>query len=196
MLKNIIFDFGAVLVDWNPHYLFDPYFGSREKADWFLANICTTEWNTRMDGGKPFAEGVAELSALHPEWAEEISLYWTGWKQMMGSTIPGMPELVAELRAKGYGLYGLTNWSSETFYQIRDNYPVFGLLDGMVVSGDVHLLKPYPEIYRALLDKYALDPSECVFIDDNPANVAGAETVGIRGIRFTGAADLRRILLP
>ena len=63
-LKNIIFDFGGVLVDWNPRYLYDKYFGDEERSEWFLNNICLYSWNLQMDGGKPFAEGVSELQAL------------------------------------------------------------------------------------------------------------------------------------
>lgn len=190
MIKNVIFDFGAVLVDWNPHYLYDPWFGSHEKAAWFLENICTTRWNTQMDGGKPFAEGIAELTALHPEWQKEIAMFDSQWERMMGGEIPGMYELLSRLRTRGYRLWGLTNWSSEKFCLIRGKYPVFDLLDGMLVSGDVHLLKPSADIFRALMEKYALEPSECVFVDDNADNVAGAEAFGIPAVRFTGAADL------
>ena len=57
MIMTLIFDFGGVLVDWDPHHLYDEYFGSREKTDWFLANVCTMAWNVQMDGGKPFAGG-------------------------------------------------------------------------------------------------------------------------------------------
>ena len=72
-IKNIVFDYGGVLVDWNPHHLYDRYFGSREQADWFLDNICTLQWNTQMDGGKPFAEGIAELRRSIPHGARKFS---------------------------------------------------------------------------------------------------------------------------
>ena len=195
MIKNVIFDFGAVLVDWNPHYLYDAWFGSPEKASWFLENICTSQWNAQMDGGKPFAQGVAELTALHPEWREEIEMYDSQWERMMGAEIPGMYGILSRLRSRGFRLWGLTNWSSEKFYLINRNYPVFDLLDGMVVSGDVHLLKPSAGIFRALTEKYGLKPEECIFVDDNADNVAGAEAFGISAIRFTGAEALKTELM-
>lgn len=194
MIRNIIFDFGAVLVDWNPHYVYDPYFGDPEKATWFIDNICTAAWNKELDGGKPFSQGVAELSAQYPEWAPEIELYHRNWKKMMGGAIPGMYDLVADLKQAGYGIYGLTNWASETFYTIVNDYPVFSLLDGMVVSGDVRLLKPDAAIFNCLLDKYGLKAEESVFIDDNAENVDGAIAAGLSAIRFTGAAALREEL--
>lgn len=192
---NLIFDFGGVLIDWDPHYLYDSYFGDRAKTDWFLANICTMEWNGQVDAGKPMAEATAELVAKFPEWKNEIEMYFGRWIEMIGEAIPGMYELLLELKARGHRLFGLSNWSAETFVQIKEDFPALKLLEGMVVSGYVKCLKPSPEIYQLLLDRYSLKASDCIFIDDNAANVAGAEAVGIRSIRFTGASDLRRQLL-
>ena len=192
---NLIFDFGGVLIDWNPHYLYDSYFGDRAKTDWFLANICTMKWNEQVDAGKPMAEATAELVAKFPEWKKEIEMYFGRWIEMIGEAIPGMYELLLELKARGHRLFGLSNWSAETFVQIKEDFPALKLLEGMVVSGYVKCLKPSPEIYQLLLDRYSLKASDCVFIDDNAANVTGAEAVGIHGILFTGASDLRRLLL-
>ena len=196
MTKTIIFDFGGVLVDWDPHRVFDEYFGSREKADWFFANICTMEWNVQMDGGKPFAEGIAELSAEYPEWSKEIQMYFDRWIEMMGDELPGMRKLMQDLKAHGYRLLGLTNWSTETFCQVRHRYPVFDLLDGMLVSGEERLTKPSPAIFRRMIEKFSLDPSSCVFIDDNQANVDGSVAAGIPAILFPGADKLREMFLP
>ena len=101
-VKNIVFDFGGVLIDWNPRYLYYPYFGGdEEQAEWFLKNICTYAWNIQMDGGKPFAEGVAELTAQYPEWAEAIEVYHTRWGEMIGGEVEGTAELVRRLKAAG-----------------------------------------------------------------------------------------------
>ena len=192
MLKTIILDFGSVLVDWNPHYLYDPYFGDKAKTDWFIAHICTPEWNAQMDAGKPFAEGIAEKIAEHPEYEKEIRLYWNEWDKMMGGQIEGMQELLQDLRHKGYHLYGLSNWSAETFQQVRPRYPIFDLLDGVVLSGIEKTIKPAPEIYRILLDRYQVVPNEAVFLDDNSANIEGAKALGIHGIVFHSATQARQ----
>ena len=194
MIKNIVFDFGGVLVDWNPHYLYDGYFGSREKADWFLANICTMDWNVQMDGGKPFAQGIAELSAVHPQWSREIQMYFDRWMDMMGEEIPHMRELIQDLKRRGYRIFGLTNWSAETFCQVRHRYGIFDLLEGMTVSGEEHVTKPDQAIYRRLLERFSLIPGECLFIDDNAANVAGAIQAGMAAVRFTNPATLKEYL--
>ena len=192
--KNIILDFGGVLLDWNPHYLLDGYFGSWEKAEWFIRNVCTMEWNSEMDKGKPFAQGVAERIALFPEWEKEIRLYHREWIKMIQGEIPGMYQLECDLKAAGYRLYGLTNWSSETFCLVRDRR-VFSVLDGMVVSAEERLLKPDPAIYRTVLERWSLSPEECLFVDDNLPNVVGARAVGIDAVQFTGADALRELLL-
>ena len=193
-MKALVFDFGGVLVDWNPHHLYDSYFGSKEKATWFLENICTNEWNSQMDGGKPFCQGVAELSAQYPEYAKDIEAYFNRWIEMMGTEIEGMYGLLQEYKAKGYTLLGLTNWSSETFCQVKDVYPIFKLLDGMVVSAEEHCIKPSPRIYQILLERFGLNASDCVFIDDRQPNIDGADAVGMTGILFTSAHDLREKL--
>lgn len=191
-IDTIIFDFGGVLVDWNPHYLYDSYFGDTKKTDYFLTNICTPEWNAQMDGGKPFADGIAEKIAEHPEYEKEIRMYWTDWKQMMGNQIDGMQELLQDLKTAGYHIYGLSNWSAETFYQIRSKYPVFDLLEGFVLSGDEKCLKPEPQIYTILLNRYHINPNTAVFFDDNLDNVEGAKAVGIHGIQFVSAEQIRK----
>lgn len=194
MIKNIIFDFGAVLFDWNPHYLFDHYFGDPEKTDWFINNICTPEWNSALDAGKPFAEGVKELTEKHPEWEKEINLYNEGWIRMMAGQIPGMYEIVASLSWKGYQLYGLTNWSAEKFNLIRNHYGILLYMKGIVVSGEEKMIKPAPEFYEILLSRYGLKAEECLFIDDNKTNVAAAEALGIRALHFVSPDKLREDL--
>ena len=196
-IKNIVFDYGGVIVDWNPRYLYDNYFGDKEQSQWFLDNICLYSWNIQMDGGKPFAEGVAELQAKYPEWAEAIAIYHSRWEEMVSGEVEGTANVLRALKAAGYGVYGLTNWSAETFPIIRDKYAVFGEFNGMVVSGEERLLKPDAAIYRCLLDRYKLNAAESLFIDDNADNVTGAKAVGMEALQFVSAqqleCDLREI---
>ena len=195
MIKNIVFDFGGVLVDWNPRYLYYPYFnGDEAQTEWFLENICTYTWNVQMDGGKPFSEGVAELTAQYPEWAEAIEVYHSRWNEMIGGEVEGTASLVHRLMEAGYRVYGLTNWSLETYPMIRDRYKVFSLFEGVVVSGEECLLKPDEKIYRCLLERYSLKAEESVFLDDNADNVAGAEAVGMAAIRFESATQAEQEL--
>uniref|UniRef100_A0AB33J356 HAD-IA family hydrolase n=1 Tax=Prevotella sp. GTC17259 TaxID=3236795 RepID=A0AB33J356_9BACT len=191
MIKNIVFDFGGVLVDWNPHYLFDSFLGSRDKADWFLSNICTHTWIRQMDAGKTFDQGVAELAAQHPDWADAIYTYRSRWREMISGLMPGMEDYVKELKREGYHVYGLSNWVKETFDIVEQEFSVFQELEGMVISGREGVIKPFPEIYRLLLTRYNLQADECVFVDDVAENVEGARAVGMQGILFRGLDNLR-----
>ena len=194
MIKNIIFDFGGVLVDWNPHYLFDSYFNDEEKCNWFIENVCNTEWNAQMDKGKPFEVAVKERIAEFPEFEDAIRLYHTEWMKTMGEEIPGMYELISNLKEKYPVIYGLTNWSAETFPPVREKYKIFSLIDNIVCSGDEKLLKPDPKIYQTLLERYNLKAEESVFIDDNINNVKGAIDMGMKSIRFVDAEQLQKDL--
>lgn len=195
MPRNIVFDFGGVILDWNPRYFYDTYFGDPEKSEWFLTHICPYEWNVEMDGGKPVEQGIRERIALFPEWEKEIRLYFADWTRMVPREIPGMNAVVRDLKARGYHTYGLTNWSAETFRTIRHLFPTLALMEGIVVSGEEKLLKPDPRIFHLLRDRYGLDFSESLFIDDNPDNVRGSEAAGLPAVRFESAEQIRALLL-
>ncbi len=183
-VKNVVFDFGGVLIDWNQRYLYRKVFASEEEMEWFLANVCTSEWNARQDAGRPFAEGIAEAKAQYPQYSEQIEMFWSRWIEMVGGEIQENTDWLRRLKAEGYGIYGLTNWSAETLPQVMESYDFFSLFDGIVVSGEEHLLKPDPRIYRVLLNRYHLNPAECLFIDDNPQNVTAAKHIGMWGLTF------------
>lgn len=193
MIKNIIFDLGRVIIDWNPHHLYDPYFGSAEKTDWFLQNICTGEWNTQLDSGVRFADGIKERIALFPEWEKEIRMYLDEWPKMINGLVPGTSDYVLELKNRGYKIFALSNWSDETFYYVRD-FEFFKYLSGMVISGYEKVTKPSPEIFNLLMSRYDLKASECVFVDDSQINVDGALFVGMQSIRFENCEQLRAVL--
>lgn len=191
MIKNIIFDFGGVLLDWNPHYLYDPYFGDVEKAEWFLTNICTYPWNAQHDAGKPVAEGTTELVAQYPEWEKEIRMYYDEFEKMLSGQIADMEEYIKELKGRGFRIYGLSNWSVETFAMIRPKYPILDLMEDMVISGKEKVMKPDAKIYQIALSRFGIKPEESVFIDDNVNNIIGCEAAGIHGVVFKDAGQLR-----
>ena len=194
MIKNVIFDYGNVLVDWNPAYLFLPVFnGDEEKCRYFTDNVCNREWFTRMDRGEDMDTCVAELQAQYPEYADAIALFRDRWFDMCHGDIPGMLEIIQDLKQKGYGVFGLTNWPAATFAEARRRFKTIGSIDNYVVSSSVHLAKPEPAIYQLLLSKYNLKAQECVFIDDRADNVNAAMALGMSGIVYPGSA---KELLP
>lgn len=194
MLRNIIFDFGGVLLDWNPHYLYDPYFGSSARAELFLTHICTYEWNQQHDLGKPIAEGTAELVAEFPEWRTEIEMYYGQFTKMIGGQVPGMYNLLQTLKDKGYRLYGLSNWSVETFAMVSDD-PIFQFIENRVISGAIGIMKPDPRIFIHAISQFGVNPAETAFVDDNAINVQAATQQGLQGILFTTAEELAQQIL-
>ena len=193
-IRNIIFDFGNVLVQWHPELIYGEYFGDEAKAWWFLRHVADNEWRGRIDAGESTAACIDELKARQPEYTEAIELYRSRWREMFTGEVPGMREVINELRAKGYEIYGLTNWSMETFPAARERFGILQMIDRYVVSGAERLIKPDHRLFHVLLDRYGLKAGECVFVDDNPDNVAAAETLGMKGIVFTGAEALRKQL--
>ena len=194
-LKAVVFDLGGVLIDWDPRYLFRKLLADEAAVEEFLATVCTPEWNAELDRGRPFAEGVAELVERHPEHAAAIAAYHERWPEMVAGDIPGTVEVLAELRAAGVPLYALTNWSAETFAITRGRFEFLEWFDGLLVSGEERVTKPDPAIFQLLLDRFGLDPTATVFVDDSEANVAAARRLGFDAIRFTGHEELRRELV-
>ena len=132
-----------------------------------------------------------EIAKEFPEWSAEIHMYRDHWIDMMGNQIPGMEDLIVEFKNKGYKLFGLTNWSAETFPLVKHRYKIFGHLDGMLVSGYEHMIKPGIGYYKLLLEKFFLKAEECLFVDDNQANVDAAISVGMNAVRFQNAEHLK-----
>ena len=194
MIKNIVFDFGGVLVDWNPRYFYRNIFQTEEEMEYFLTNVCTPEWNTLTDSEMTFAEAIEMLVPKFPQYEREIRLYWDGWLDMLHAEIPESITFKAMLRAEGYRLYGLTNWSAETMPRAKTKFNFMKGLDGMIVSGEEGIKKPDEKIFRLLLERYNLRPEETVFFDDHIENVIAAREIGIHGIHFKDAAQAERDL--
>jgi 2-haloacid dehalogenase len=190
-----VFDLGGVLIDWDPRHLYRKLLADEAAVEEFLATVCTPEWNAELDRGRPFAEGVAQLVERHPEHAAAIAAYHERWPEMVAGDIPGTVEVLAELRAAGVPLYALTNWSAETFAITRGRFEFLEWFDGLLVSGEERVTKPDPAIFQLLLDRFGLDPTATVFVDDSAANVAAARRLGFDAIRFTGHEELRRELV-
>ena len=190
-MHNIIFDFGNVLVQWHPELVYGEYFGDEAKAWWFLRHVADNAWRLRIDGGESTDTCIRELKTQYPDYAEAIELYRSRWREMLTDEVPGMRGVINELKAKGYEIYGLTNWSMETFPSAREQFGILQMIDRYVVSGAEGLVKPDPRLFQVLLDRYNLKARECTFIDDNPDNVAAAKALGMEGIVFTGAEKLR-----
>ena len=186
-IKNVVFDFGGVLLDWNPRYFYKSIFNDDQKMEYFLQNIATSTWNAQMDKGRSFEECMKELAEQYPEYKDPIMLYRKGWETMLKGPIEsGMRVLDAVMNAQKFKVYGLTNWSAETFPSTFNKYKFIQKFEGIVVSGEEQMIKPEKGIYLTLIERYNLVPEETFFMDDNIQNVETALSRGINAVQFTG----------
>ncbi|HYH16368.1 MAG TPA: HAD family phosphatase [Flavisolibacter sp.] len=194
-IKAIIWDLGNVFVDWNPNHLFQSLIEDEVKRKYFFDNICTMDWNENQDAGYPIQKATEELVAKHPEWKEHIEAYYGRWEEMLGGPIQGTVDIFKQVKEKGHlKHYALTNWSHELFPTALRLYDFMHWFDGRVVSGEERMRKPQPEFYQVLLDRYNLQVSDVIFIDDNLRNVKAAEAMGIKSIRFESPEQLKLAL--
>ena len=191
-IEAVIFDLGGVLIDWDPRYLYRQLIDDARFMEWFLQEVCSPEWNAAQDAGRTWVEAVAEAQGRHPEHAALIQAYADRWPEMVAGDIPGTVAILEELARQGIPLFALTNWSAETFPVARDRFAWLEHFRDILVSGEVRMKKPDPRIFRLLMDRIGLEPAAIVFIDDSPPNVAAAEALGLRAIRFTTSEALRR----
>jgi 2-haloacid dehalogenase len=192
----VVFDLGGVLLDWNPRHLYRKLFADDEAAmEHFLGTVCTHEWNRCQDAGRSFAEGARLLKAEHPDKADLIDAYGGRFDEMIAGPIVGSVEILAELRDRGILLYGLTNWSAETYPPARERYAFLSWFRGILVSGEVGVIKPDPRIFELLIERFGIASESAVYIDDVAANIDAARSFGIHAIQFTTPAALRQELL-
>ncbi|MDF2434380.1 MAG: 2-haloacid dehalogenase [Mucilaginibacter sp.] len=196
MIKTIIFDLGAVLIDWNPHYMYKTIFSDEEEMKNFLATVCTSDWNEEQDAGRSLHEGTELLVKQYPEHADNIRAFYARWEEMLGDAFWDTVEIFKELKDRhNYKIYALTNWSAETFPVALERFEFLNWFDGIVVSGAEKMRKPAPEFYQILFNRHKVKPGEALFIDDNYRNILAAEKLGIHSIHFTSAPALRSKLL-
>ncbi len=195
MINTIIFDLGAVLIDWNPHHLYRKLIADDEQRQHFLDNICTSDWNEEQDAGRSLKEGTELLVAKHPEHEENIRAFYSRWDEMLAGPIQGTVDVFKALKESGrYKIYALSNWSAETFEIAQQKFEFLNWFDGLVVSGLEKIRKPDPAFYQLLLDRYHVKPEEALFIDDNYRNILAAQALGIQSIHFTSAEELKSAL--
>lgn len=190
----IVFDLGGVLIDWDPRHMYRQVFDDEAEMDRFLSEVATLEWNSHHDAGRRWEDGVALLSAEHPQYAGLISLYWERWEDMLNGPIVGTVDILAELKAAGCEIHALTNWSAQSFPIARERFEFLDWFEHIVVSGEEKLIKPDKRLYEILLDRIGRKASECIFIDDGVRNVNAAAELGFDAIHFTSPEELHREL--
>lgn len=192
-LGAVVFDLGGVLIDWDPRYLYRTLFDDPLEMEQFLRSVCTQDWHEQHDRGRPMRETIPELAREHPEFADQIAA-WARQPEMYGGAFTDIVEIVSSLRGRTR-LFALTNWPAETFDLLRSRFDFLDWFDGIVVSGEEGVVKPDPEIFQRLTDRYGLVPAQTLFIDDSPRHVAAAHTFGYQVHQFRRSHELRRTLV-
>jgi len=193
LINTIIFDLGGVLIDWQPINVYLKAFnGDEEKAKWFLNSVCTMAWNVEQDAGRLIEEAVKVKTAEFPQYEELIKLYYDEWPDMLNGVMNDTLAILEKLiNNKKYKVFALTNWSAETFPIAQSRYQFLKWFDGIVVSGEVKMRKPFLEIYHHTLKQFNITANQSVFIDDNAENIKAANEAGIIGVLFKNAKQLQ-----
>jgi 2-haloacid dehalogenase len=187
----IIFDFGGVLIDWNPRYLYGKLFnGDLSAVEEFLKETNFFEWNLQQDAGRSFAEAVDEICGRYPQYCDLLRAYDTRYEESISGPIWPTVEILSGLKAAGYPLYGLSNWPAEKWRQVSPKYEFFSWFDDIVISGEVGLAKPDPRIFHLTLARVGRSADECIYIDDSVHNIEIADQLGFRTIHFHSADKL------
>lgn len=192
---TVIFDLGAVLIDWNPRHLYRKLFTDEATMEQFFAETDLLNWNARQDGGYPFAQAVSELSEQFPHHEHYIRAFHERWEEMMPGAIQPTVEILAELRAQDYDLFALSNWSAETYPTAYARFEFLQWFRAVVISGELKVCKPHPRIYKHILSLIGRPANECIFIDDSLANYNAAVELGFQSIHFQSPAQLRAELI-
>ena len=194
MIKNLIFDFGKVLVDYDFVSFFSKYIPDAERCKAFTPVIYNERLQLLLDREeRPFDEIMEDIVNENKEYEKEIRFFIERYPELVTKEIDGMGDLLRRLKAEGYKLYGLTNWCSKVHLTMQQ-FEIFRLLDGQVISSEEHVIKPEPEIYKILFERFGLKPEECVFTDDRAENIAGGRAMGMEGIVFENAEQYEREL--
>lgn len=191
---NIIYDLGAVMIDWDPRYLYRQISDNSERIEYFLHEVISPAWNHRLDRGEEWPDIRKELLALYPEEQEWIDIYWDQWKRMLNGTVEGSVEILSTLKTSGYKLFALSNFNHHKYLESLTIFPFLHWFDGLIISGQVKLAKPEAAIYNLLLKTYDLKPEDCLFIDDKIENIEAAKTIGFNTILFKNSQQLRQEL--
>lgn len=186
MIKNVIFDMGNVLLSYNPNVCLERFVEREEDREVIKRELFEgPEWVEGDLGYLTDAQRFDKVKERVPERLHEAlkrcAVEWT----MCMKPVPGAREFVSLAKEKGYRIYVLSN-ASNSFYEYFPNFMPFDYFDGIVVSCDIHIIKPDIHIYEYLLNKYELKPEECFFLDDIAANIEGAKKAGMDGAVFTG----------
>ncbi len=191
MIRNIIFDIGNVLINFKPDQFLRRYINDELRIKEFITKVVKTELWLNLDRGIiSLQEARDEYLERYPEESNLLLTFFDHWKEML-TPITHNIQILRELKANGYRIYLLSNYIQEAFDYVQDRNEFFTIVDGKIISSEIKSAKPEAKIYQKLLDKYNLNPEQCVFIDDVESNLHQAQSLKIKTIHYLKDTDLR-----
>lgn len=192
--EAVIFDIGNVLIEWNPERFYDGRIGPARRAALFAA-VDLHRMNDLIDGGALFRETIYGWADGHPDWGDEIRMWYDHWIDMASPRIEPSIALLRSLRAKGVPVFALTNFGIHSFAYAQTQYDFLGEFDRAYVSGHMGVTKPDPAIYQMVEQDCGIAPERLIFADDRAENIAVARARGWQGHLFTGTEGWARALV-
>lgn len=189
-IEAVVFDVGNVLVRWDRRLPFVDRFDDPADLDRFLDEVIPLSWHAEHDAGRPAAEMVAERSALFPDSAPLIADWFSRFNESVPGPVPGSPELVETLYARGVPLYAITNFGADTWAGFAPTFALRERFRDIVVSGVEKLAKPDPAIFAHAEARFGRAPQTMLFVDDSLPNVTAARERGWHAHHFDTAANL------
>jgi putative hydrolase of the HAD superfamily len=195
-MRNVIFDLGGVVLDWNPDRILDTFYDDAEvRAAMKTAMFQHPDWLAMDRGTLTEAEVVGRLEQRSGRAASELTRLLEAVRESLKPK-PDTVALLERLAQRGVPLYCLSNMPATTFAYLRDRYAFWPAFRGIVISGEIRMVKPDPEIFRHLLQRYELEPAATVFVDDHAPNVEAARSLGLHTVWFRDAAQCTGELEP
>jgi 2-haloacid dehalogenase len=194
VIDAVVWDIGGVLLEWEPRLLYRELFDDHDEMERFLDRVCTPAWHEALDRGVPYEEACGELAERHPEYAEMIWAWGRRREEMIVGPIDAGIAILRAVKERGVPCYALTNMESDTYPARAERYEFFGWFDGTVVSAFERVVKPEPEIFRVLLDRFGLSASSTLMIDDSERNIETARSLGMQTVHFQSPPQLRAAL--
>ena len=183
MIKNIIFDIGNVLLNFQPEEFLTQYYSKEVMGDLMTIIFASDEWVELDLGTMMINDVIKSLTLKHPHYHDEIEFVLRNWTGML-TPIHEHVHIAYALKNAGYHLSLLSNFHYEAIQTMFDQYDFFHIFEGGIISAYEHAVKPEENIYHILLQRYHLSPQECLFIDDSLANIKTGERLGIHGIHL------------
>lgn len=183
-MRDVVFDLGKVLLDWDPRHLFIGHLGMpSSEAEHLLSEVCSPAWHIEFDRGRRFDEGIESLLAEHPQHRVWIQCYAQEWPRMFAGQIESTVTYLRALHERGVRVHALSNYPPQQIRFLYERFEFMSLFQTVVISGLLGVMKPDPEIYERML--MSIGARTCVFVDDREENITAAAAAGIEAIHFT-----------